>query len=381
MRNHWSFTIIMMSMIMMMFTAVAYSAEAVGQFEFTAIPVPTDTRVQKSVPSYNSQTISALCSPSGQFDDNWTLVQFGINDDSLDQLFCKPVPEYTKFNPRVVLDTDLILVSLHDPDVERTGDDRVGLIYKLVDSATGEETDVTPANLTETTPWPGCGTPPVFWSDRYGLTIMIYEPETRQVVVWQGKEMLEEVQRTPPVIACGEAFINDHYTRVEVTGDGAVLAFNWETGVLEESSRHAALGTEIVKALDPLWDMPVRIALSQDVAVLKLQENGILYTIVGSDGSHLDIVREKDLEPDERPEPALTHAEKEVISHWKELGDAEREAVAGDLLLGYQRKEGQELPPVIVHRLSFISPVNDTHIGIMDQRYRRLVVIGFADAE
>jgi hypothetical protein len=262
----------------------------------------------------------------------------------------------------------------YDPEVERTLDPRVGAVYSIVDVATGSKKIVTPSNLTATTPWPQSGGVPTVWSDEYGMTMFIRELGSNQVVVWQGKETLEEVQRTPPVIASGDAFVDGHYTLVELTDDGVMLAYDWETGRLEESSRLAELGAEVAKVIEAPPKRPVRMAVAKDIAVFKW-DNYSVYAVITADGSRRDIqITRDDDEPTSIPE--LVVDETTPFSRWNELTDEEKEAAVRELLLPDLRAEGKDLPLERASSLSSIVPIDNSHVGIEDTLFQRIIAIG-----
>ena len=317
------------------------------------------------------------------YDDSTLLIQFKINDNGLEQLFSTPLPASAQLFPRLVLDRDLILMRMRNPDVEREIDPRVGLIYRIVNTATGNETDVTPTNMEQTTPWVNMGGVPILWSDELGLTQLLYESATRQVNVWQGKDLLENVQQTPPIIGRGDGIIDGRYTRAEITEDGVLLAFNWETGRLEAPSRYAALGTEIAKVMDAPRDKPFWFTFAQEIAVVKNSTSETHFTVVSSDGSRKDIKRiiEKELGEEDLPALLKEYSRAELYAQWNALTDSEKDAIIRDALLGYRRDKGFELPLDAVAYNSYCTPIDDSHVGILDINYQRLIKIGIAEPE
>ena len=201
-RGHLAVLLLACIVITLMQGATISQAEDADRFAVSSIGVPEGYFIHAPRPSYQCGRIAAMCSQEQVLDDTTALVQYEVNEDELTQCFVFPIPVSQGFKaPVIVLDNGHFLMREYDPDVERTLDPRVGAVYSLVDIAAGTQEVVTPTNLVETTPWPHMGGVPTVWSEDYGMTMFIRELGSNQVVVWQGKETLSEVQRTPPVIA------------------------------------------------------------------------------------------------------------------------------------------------------------------------------------
>ncbi len=336
-------------------STAAHSSE--NLFSLRAVPLASGIYYFCHMVSYESGTLAAFCSPTpGYSHGNSTVVRLAVEDDVLKPVFS--APKTIKSFPQQLLEDNRVLTRRRDYEREKSPDSRSDIILELLDTSSGEVEDITPANLDETPKWPWITGPPCLWTQRFGLAYFIPDRESREVQVWQGKESLEDVQHTQPILALGRGFINGRFVHAVVTDAGELLAYNHEIGRMTESIRHRALGREIARVIGSPQERPVRFIFAEEVAVFKWDSYEV-YALVAADGSRQDLQRHHAL--DERPDGT-------------KRSDEESDALVIDS--SPLRSEGEHLPPHVVNGGSVLVPVNETHVGIFDTFYQRLIVIG-----
>lgn len=147
-------------------------------------------------------------------------------------------------------------------------------------------------------------------------------------------------------------------TYAVVTDAGGLLAYDHEMGRMTESLKHRALGREIARVIGSPQERPVWFVFANEVAAFKWDSYKV-YALVAADGSRQDLQRHHAL--DERPDGT-------------KRSDEESDALVIDS--SPLRSEGKHLPPHVVNAGSVLVPVDETHVGIFDTFYQRLIVIG-----
>jgi len=334
---------------------VPYSSE--NLFSLRAVPLTPEIYYFCHMVSYESGTLAAFCSPSpGYSHGKSTVVRLAVKDDVLKPVFS--APKTIKPFPQQLLEDNRVRTRRSDDEKEKSPDSRSDIILELLDTSSGEVEDITPSNLDKTPKWPGFSGPPNLWTQRFGMTYFIPDLESREVQVWQGKESLEDVQHTPPILALGRGFINGRFAHAVVTDAGELLAYDHEIGRMVESIRHRALGREIAQVIGNPQQRPVWFVFAEEVAVFKW-DSYKTYALVAADGSRQDLNRVDSLvmKPD-----------------GTKRSDEESDALVIDSRP--LRSEGKHLPPHVVNSGSVLVPVDETHVGIFDTFYQRLIVIG-----
>ncbi|MCB1219749.1 MAG: hypothetical protein H7A35_11850 [Planctomycetales bacterium] len=230
----------------------------------------------------------------------------------------------------------------------------------VVDTDTGAELDVTPANLGPL--WDGSAALPlVAWTGKHGLCIHATGQRANELVLWQGHNRLEEVQKLPAVVATGYRMLDEGVQFLAVNAGLELLAFDEVQGRMLPDPDGLDLAAAIVNAAGTDQDAPVSFACAGEIAVLQTR-----------DGSHWAVVGSEDRED-----------YIEVHDASGETPEGRRRVPGpGDLLGGSEaqrlRREGAQQDPSIINE-GFVVPLNADHVGIFDLVYQRLVVIGVAD--
>jgi len=242
-------------------------------------------------------------------------------------------------------------------------DPRPFIKYEVADLSTQEAQDITPANLDGTLEWPCNAGPPFIWSEERGFTFFIPDLESREVQVWQGNSVLADVQHTPPVLALGQGFVDGQLTCAVVSDDGGMMVYDHETGLMEHSERHAALGNQIANVVRAPEERPVRFVFAEGVAVVKpdsdkAREGQELVTVT-ADGV-IRTFKEVD--------PFSTKAD----GTQREPDEAHRLVIDASPI----RLEGKQQPPDVTTGICSLLPLDDMHVGVFDMLYQRLTVVG-----
>jgi len=334
---------------------VAHSSE--NLFSLRAVPMATEDYCFYQMVSYDSGTLAALCSPTpGYSHGKSTVVRLAVEDDLLEPVFS--APKTIKPFPKQLLEDNRVLTRHRDYEKGKSPDFRSDIILELLDTSSGEAEDITPSNLDETPKWPCFSGPPCLWTQRFGLTYFIPDMESRKVQVWQGKDCLEDVEHTPPILALGRGFINGRFTHAVVTDVGELLTYDHEIGRMTESKKHCALGREIARVIGSPQKRPVRFVFADELAAFKW-DSGKVYALVAADGSRQDLQMHHAL--DERPDGT-------------KRSDDESDILVIDS--SPLRSEGKHLPSHVVNAGSVLVPVDEKRVGIFDVFYQRLIVIG-----
>ncbi|MCH7471376.1 hypothetical protein IIA79_00285 [bacterium] len=325
-------------------------------FPLRAITLEMDARLTSTRMSSESGTIAGICRRREGSTFYEEIIKFSIEDGELRPVFTAPRPELSEGFPNLLLADNRILMSSRNyQEIEQSASSLGNVIVQLFDADLKTAEDITPSNYNEL-PQPAPRIfPAALWSERFGLALFIHDEETREVSFWQGKETLEEVQMTPPSLATGWAFISGRLAYTVLTGDGTVLAYDYEEGRMVESEAHRAIGSEVAQFIGEPQEKPVRYALAEGVAVFKWNSD---YALVGLDGTR--------------------HLIERMDALGKRPGGSTRGSIEGMVLAhdpGALKTEGRLRPPNVINQLSSILPVSETQVGIFDVEYQRLIVI------
>ena len=244
--------------------------------------------------------------------------------------------------------------------VARRGDEQARAL--VVDTETGMELDVTPANLPAL--WKeGSRFPLIGWTGKHGLCLHARGNRDDELVIWQGHNSLTEVQRLPATLAIGQRLSADGLQFLIVSSSMELLAYDEVSGMFEVDEDGLDLAAAIANAAGFEQGSPVRFAAAQGIAVMQTR-----------DGSHWAVVGEAD-----REDYIEVHDASGVTPEGRR-----RIPGPGDLLGGSEaqrlRREGVQQPPDVINE-GFVLPVNDRHVGVFDLVYQRLVVIGLRDED
>jgi len=326
-------------------------------FALQAVPLTSELYYFCHMVSYESGTLAAFCSPTpGYSHGNSSVVKLVIEDSVLKPVFS--APKTIKPFPQQLLEDNRVLTRHRDYEKGKSPDFRSDIILELLDTSSGEVEDITPSNLDQTPKWPWFAGPPNLWTQKFGLTYLIPDLASREVQVWQGKDTLEYVQHTPPILALGRGFIDGHFTHAVVTDAGELLAYDHESGRMVESTKHRALGREIARVIGSPQKRPVWFVFADEVAAFKWDSYKV-YALVAADGSRQDLQMHHAL--DERPDGT-------------KRSDDESDILVIDS--SPLRSEGKHLPSHVVNAGSVLVPVDEKRVGIFDVFYQRLIVIG-----
>jgi hypothetical protein len=348
------------------------NADAADDFVLQSYPLQDEPFVLVSILPCSAGELPFLCSHSGSMDDDTQLAICKITSNALVIERNLPIPGWPAQNPKLLLADDAILAKDHDDSVERESDPRVGVKLSVINTSDETCEDITPTNLASTTAWSCFGGPPTLWTGEHGLAQFIYEPESGSIVLWQGHAQLTEVQRTPPILACGGTFINGKYTRAGITTEGIVLVYDYESGTLIESNAYAQIGEALIKVLPAPGKLPTQVVLTRNLALFEDKET-LTYIAISRDGARLDLPCTSN--PEQTLDDFLAAQDLELLSGLDEKGV---EKLANDYLLGHEKEAGKTLPPAVIRTASFIIPVDDTRVGIFDKTYQRLITIELA---
>lgn len=333
-------------------------------FSLRALPLETDNYYLGCTLSSESGTLSGLYSPTGMHDEQVVLCKYLIEDTALRLVFSTPMPRVPIGQPRphlVLADNRVFLKDWVNLDAA-SSDFRSHIRYSLLDTETGTSQDVTPTNLVETTQWMYLTGILYLWSDLHGVILFTPNKETREVHLWQGKETLREVQKIPSVLGVGRSFVGGRITTVIVTEKGDALVYNHHTGRIEDAPRHQAVAIRMVEIVTKPKKWPLYFVMAEEVAAFKW-DSGKVYALVAADGSRQDINKIDNFAT--RPDGSKrSRAEGDALS----LHPLRASKVL--------KEEGKGLPPEVVDIMSVLVPVDETHVGIIDTSYQRLIVIG-----
>jgi len=333
-------------------------------FSLRALPLEADDYYLGRVISNESGTLSGLCSPTAVFDEWVVLCKYSIEDTALRLVFSTPMPQEPKGQPHpqlVLTDNRVFLVDWVNLDAP-SSDFRSHIRYSLMDTETGTSQDVTPTNVVETTQWMCRAGPLCLWSDLYGVILFTPNKETREMHLWQGKETLREAQKIPSVLGIGQTFVGGRFTALIVTEKGDAFLYNHDTGRVEDSPVHQAVAVRMVEIVTKPKRWPLYFVMAEEVAAFKW-DSGKVYALVAADGSRQDI--------------------KKIDNFATRPDGSKRSSAEEDALSLYPlraskvfKEEGKGLPPEVVDIMSVLVPVDETHVGIIDTSYQRLIVIG-----
>jgi len=362
------------------------AAESV-RFSVAAIPLPADTYYMRPVASLQSVTFACLSSPRATFDEGLCVSQFALREGSIEIVLRAKVPEMRPGTPLLVVSQKALLVSVRRPKAQPGAQVDKTRYDGLMDTDSGAITLRIPVDL-QGAKAVGTGTRSSdLWSDEHGLALLSYDAGSRRFALWEGKEILKQVQQTPPGVAIGELFIGERLTRTVLTDDGKLLAYDWETGQLQERPDYAAVAQALRKDIGAIPAKPVKFAMARGVVGYEhyIGNKKNEYRLVGPDGALrvLEQTEPKD-ELSKRDTMRLAQRTKELqeaSSTGKEptpeeiMVDPVGRDIAMRLVRGFRREEGRSLPPAFVDSLSTLLPLDQERLALLDEVYQRLIVI------
>jgi len=194
------------------------------------------------------------------------------------------------------------------------------------------------------------------------LSLLIPDPESRGVALWQGKGTLAEVRKIPSILGVGQSFLAGRLTPVVLAEDEDALVYDCDSGRMRDSPEHAALAGQIAEVAARAEKWPLSFVMAQEVAAFK-SDHGETFVLLGADASMLEVRRRDPFE--ERPDGSR-----------RSRKEGEELSLNPPKATETFTAEARKAPPEIVSMGSVLVPVDEKRIGILDIDYQRLIVIG-----
>jgi len=331
----------------------------VGLFSLRAIPLELDSRWELPVRSLQSGTVAGLLSSGGVKLENITVTRFVIGRNKLTRSLSVPRTGVQPI-PELLLSDDRLLTRRRGSAKEGTPGywSRSNVVFELYDPASDKVRDVTPSNLDETTRWLCRSGPPMLWTERFGIALFIPDPDSREVRLWQGRETLELVQRVSSALGVGDTFVSGVLSAVVVTENGEAFGYDYSTGKMKELPQLQPIASRLANAAAKPEKWPLSFVMAEGVAAFKWRQ-GREFVLIASDGSRQALMVHHPFE--EKPSGSTRSRE-------------EGEALSMDA--SPLKREARSQPPEVVNVGSALLAVDETHVGLFDLLYQRLIVVG-----
>jgi len=364
-----------------------HSAAESVRFGVAAIPLQADTYYLRPVASLQSGTFACLSSPNAAYDEGLCVSQLALREGLLEAVLRAKVPEMRPGSPLLVVSKKALLVSVRRPKAQPGVQVDKTRYEGLMDAGSGAIIWRIPVDLQGARAVGTATRSSDLWSEEHGLALLSYDAGSRRCTLWEGKESLKQVQQTPPAVAVGELFIGERLTRAVLTDDGKLLAYNWESGQLQERPDYAAVAQALRKDIGAVPAKPEKFAMARGVAAYEhyIGNKRNEFRLIGPEGALRVLDQtvstgewlEKDLRRFAQRKRELAQASgtgKEPTAE-EIMADPVGRDVSLRLLDGYRREEGRYLPPAIVSDRCTALPLDEERVALLDETYQRVIVI------
>ncbi len=316
------------------------------------LPVPP------SIESSHSGTLAVLRSKSWNVSTPKTAFVYSFDSAGMKEQYQLPALNWenqANCKPKRILNDTQSFYCLQKYNAE--GNYESGPYYLLYDKDTQQVTDITPSNVGSLPVYftrnPYSGEP--LYSEEQGLAFFVRDKATGELVLWQGKHEVKDVQRISSTACIGRAFVDGRLTRIVVTEAGKAFAYDHVSGKLEPSVKFSELASVLMQ-VNPkmLWASG---CLMTDSFVM-WRENGTRLAFADASGG---IFRPKSIDALNTRIDGSSRTEKEN----EELHN-DRSPLA---------IEAKSLPADAFSRSLLVLPFDDDRLAVIDCDYQRVIIV------